>query len=366
MDAATEPDQVEKLREIWHAGEIDSDIDYYLTVAAHAPWVVRPHVVHLERDGRDLLGIARLEKYALRINAGHRAFARPELRSIVVTFGGIVGCRDIDDELSVIDALSEPLRTGEAEALVLQRVRRPSTLWQASQRRLRVYGLPVAHRSVAKKPASLEAFLASRSSTTRRRFQKEDKRLESEHRVEVVRYDSVEQADVLAQHMEAIAAKTYQRAIGTGHRGDTVDAALIRLCLAKGWLRVWMLYLDGKPVAFWEGTTYGGRYLGGVTGYDPEYARKSVGRYTMHRMVAEVCADPAVEVIDLGQGDQEYKLEFQPDRIDECDVILLARRPRALALGAALSATTVANTLGKRISRSEAAAKVRARLKTGR
>jgi CelD/BcsL family acetyltransferase involved in cellulose biosynthesis len=127
-----------------------------------------------------------------------------------------------------------------------------------------------------------------------------------------------------------------------------------------------MLYLDDEPVAFWQGTTYAGRYLGGVTGYDPAYGGLSVGRYSMHRMVADVCADPMVELIDLGQGEESYKQEFDPTRSDESDLIILARRPRALALGALASATATANTVGKRVVRSQRVARIRARLSARR
>jgi hypothetical protein len=123
---ATSVDQVEALRDAWQSAcvsNIDSDIDYFLTVVRNAPWVIKPYVVCIRRPGKsDLFGICPAGGLPRRLSLGYRTLARPALRGIVLTFGGIVGAVGVEDEQLVLDGLERPLRTGEAEALALRRL----------------------------------------------------------------------------------------------------------------------------------------------------------------------------------------------------------------------------------------------------
>lgn len=358
---ATSVDQVEELRDAWQsacASNIDSDIDYFLTVVRNAPWVIKPYVVCIRRPGKpDLFGIARLEEFPLRLSVGYRTLARPRLRGIVLTFGGIVGATGIEDEQLVLDELGRPLRTGEAEALVLRRLEYNGSQYRAAKGGrgplLRLHGQQVVHRWTAKKPKTLEAFLRTRSAKTRQTIRRQDRRLEHDYGdgLRLVRFEHAGQADELACDLEIVAAKSYQRGLGAGYRSDAVSRALIELGLSRGWLRVWMLYLQGRPVAFWTGTTYAGTFLLGTPGFDPDYRKESVGRYTMFQMLEDVFSDERVTRLDLGQGDAEYKQAFEPARTDETDVIMLAKRPRAVTLGMLSSAMSIVNGWGRRVVR---------------
>ena len=365
---ATGVDGVEALRDAWQSagvGDLDSDIDYFLGVVRNAPWVIRPHVVCIRRAGKpDLFGIARLEDFPLRVSFGHRALVRPALRSIVVTFGGIVGAAGAEDEQLILDELQRPLGTGEAEALVLRRLDHTGSLHRVAMDRggrlLRVHGQVIAHHWRAKKPESLEAFLSNRSAKTRQTVRRQDRRLERDYgdALRLVRSGRMDEHHDVVRDMETVAARTYQRGAGrAAFRDDAVDRALLELGLRRGWFRAWMLYLKEKPVAFWLGTAYAGTFTIMVPGFDPDHSKESVGRYTMFRMLEDVCADEHISQIDLGQGDFEYKQSFEPERIDETDVVLLAKRPRAVAIGLLASGVTVMNGWARSLVRSSAMGK---------
>jgi hypothetical protein len=317
--------------------------------------------VCIRRPGKpDLFGSARLEDFPLRFSLAHRTLARPKLRGVVLSFGGIVGAAGAEDEQLVLNELERPLRTGEAEALVLRRLDYNGSQYRAAKGRrgplLRLHGQLVAHRWTAEKPESLDVFLSKRSAKTRQTMRRQDRRLERDYGdgLRLVRFERADQSDELARDLETVAARTYQRGLGAGHRGDAVDRALIELGLSRGWLRVWLLYLNGKPAAFWTGTTYAGTFLIGTPGFDPDHEKESVGRYTMFRMLEDVFSDERISRLDLGQGDAEYKQAFEPSRTDETDVILLARRPRAVALGMLSSAVSIVNGWGRRVVRDTA------------
>jgi len=73
-------EEVEGLREAWETSrvsDIDSDIDYFLTVVRHAPGVLRPHVVLIRRPGQPaLMAVARLERLHVPVSLGYRTVMR--------------------------------------------------------------------------------------------------------------------------------------------------------------------------------------------------------------------------------------------------------------------------------------------------
>jgi CelD/BcsL family acetyltransferase involved in cellulose biosynthesis len=113
-------------------------------------------------------------------------------------------------------------------------------------------------------------------------------------------------------------------------------------------------------VSYWCGTRHSGTFAVGTPGYDPRFASDSVGRYTMMRMVEDLCADPEVHLLDFGQGEAEYKDAFaRPDRREE-DLWFFAPRPRAVATGTLLSGLDAVNRGGRAVvRRSEAARRLR-------
>ena len=64
-------DEVESLRKIWETAgvsDLDSDIDYFLTVVRYGSFVVRPHVVLIRRPGRPALMAIRAGRPGRRIS----------------------------------------------------------------------------------------------------------------------------------------------------------------------------------------------------------------------------------------------------------------------------------------------------------
>jgi CelD/BcsL family acetyltransferase involved in cellulose biosynthesis len=86
--------------------------------------------------------------------------------------------------------------------------------------------------------------------------------------------------------------------------GDFAAAALKR-----GWLRLWFLELDGNPVASWYGWRLGGRYSYYLAGFDPGWARHSVGFVLLAHTIRSAIEEGA-QVYDLLLGDEQYKSRF--------------------------------------------------------
>ena len=83
----------------------------------------------------------------------------------------------------------------------------------------------------------------------------------------------------------------------------------------KGWLRLWFLELDGRPVAAWHGFRYGGADWFYQAGRNPRYDDLSVGFALMAHTVREAARD-GMHTYHLLRGDDAYKARFaDADRV---------------------------------------------------
>ena len=81
---------------------------------------------------------------------------------------------------------------------------------------------------------------------------------------------------------------------------------LTRVLLDRGWLRLFVLRLDDTPVAALYGVLYGSRFYFYQSGFDPAFARQSVGMVTMGLSIEQAIREGAVEY-DLLHGEEPYK-----------------------------------------------------------
>jgi hypothetical protein len=366
----TQPDQVvvartveevESLRGDWETAgvrDIDSDIDYFLTVVRHAPHVARPHVVLIRRPGRPaLMAIARLERFGVPLSIGYRTVLRPRLRAIVVTFGGLVGVAGADDERALVNELRRSLDTGEADMLLVRKIDVTGTLRDVVVEGVgwlrRSHAQSATRRWVAPVPESLDAFLDGRSGKARQKLRRYARKLERDYGdgLRLRRFEHPDEMAELCRDMEAVASRTYQHGLGVAYSGSPLNLGLIELGLRRRWFRAWMLYLNEKPVAFWSGYAYSSNFVTGTPGYDPDHTKDRVGTYTMLRMVEDLCAADDVSRLDYGHGDAEYKEAYgTADRI-ETDVFVVRRGLRPVTVSLAAAALSVVNGWGRQLTR---------------
>jgi CelD/BcsL family acetyltransferase involved in cellulose biosynthesis len=130
----------------------------------------------------------------------------------------------------------------------------------------------------------------------------------------------------------SVADTTYQRALGAAFSDTEEGRALVRLSLAHGWFRAWVLYRRDEPIAFWQGTVYNRVYMSGIPGYKPEYRPYRVGIYLLMKVIEDLCADPNVDFLDYGPGDADYKRQFSSENWEERDVVVFAPTLRSVRI----------------------------------
>jgi CelD/BcsL family acetyltransferase involved in cellulose biosynthesis len=121
--------------------------------------------------------------------------------------------------------------------------------------------------------------------------------------------------------MVQVAAKTYQHALGAGFQKDAVTLRRLEAEARAGRWRAWILYAAGRPIAFRTGFVYRQCYHGASTGYDPAFARYSVGLWLLAHAVDELIME-GVRLYDWGLGDAPHKQRFGSTCEEEIEVTM--------------------------------------------
>ena len=182
-----------------------------------------------------------------------------------------------------------------------------------------------------------DGFLAAQSRNFREQVRSRRRRLERSRSVEFRLSDAATlQADLATMYrLHAMRWGAKSPLLRRGWRAFHHDFAAT--ALAQGWLRLWLLELDDRPVAAWYGFRFGGVDSYYQSGRDPAYDRESVGFVLMAHTIQCAVADGVAEY-RLLRGDEPYKQRFaNGDRPTQTIVV-----PRT---GPGRGATVVARTL---------------------
>jgi CelD/BcsL family acetyltransferase involved in cellulose biosynthesis len=163
-------------------------------------------------------------------------------------------------------------------------------------------------------PDGLDAFLISLGRSQRSKLRRKYKKVLKlfPGKVQVKCYRSLAEIDTVASDMELVASKTAKRQLGFGF-SDTLRAREQMVIAAEnGWLRAYVLYLEGKPVAFWTGVVYQRCLHADHVAYDPSYGAVSPGIFLFLSILEDLRRED-IGNIDFGRGNTQLRECF-------CDV----------------------------------------------
>ncbi len=182
---------------------------------------------------------------------------------------------------------------------------------------------------------SWEEFLAQRSRNFRDQARRRERRLARAHELRY-RLSDKERLDQDMRLLFALHAARWRReasgALAGRRQGFHLDFS--RLALDRGWLRLWVMELDQRPVAVWYGFRYAGVEWYYQAGWDPAFASASVGFVLLTHTVRSAMQDGASAYWFL-RGGEEYKARFAEEDAG-IETLLLPRsvRGRLAAVGA--------------------------------
>ncbi len=120
-----------------------------------------------------------------------------------------------------------------------------------------------------------------------------------------------DQVEGFFKAVDQIYEKCWQRRIyGTYHHYSKGNIAYHKGIANLGWLRSYLLYCDGEPVAYIIGYQYQNRYYYEYIGYDRTWGKLSPGTVLTYLMIEDLHSHNRPEILDFGYGENIYKQIF--------------------------------------------------------
>jgi CelD/BcsL family acetyltransferase involved in cellulose biosynthesis len=318
--------------------------------------IVRPHVVVLESgDTVEAMLVARIEKLEFGVRAGYRKLYAPRVTSITVLQGGILGAAAEPIFPLLFRAVRESLAAGEADIAIFRYLPLDSRLHRFASTTpsflCRQHSADSEVHWEVELPSSVDEILGRLSSSARQTVKRYSRKLEKEYgdRISMRLFTEAAELDEFFRDIEPVSAKTYQRALGVSFGDTPAYRERTRVSMEQGWFRGYVLYLDGRPVAFHHGELWAGRFRHGRPGYDPDLAQLRIGTYLLLKVFDDLCRHPEARIFDCGVGDADYKRRFGTQSRDEGNVVVYAPTARAVTVNVVRSVLIAGVGLAKRV-----------------
>lgn len=286
----------------------------------------RPLAFHF---GEMQLASARLTRFTMRGEPYLAAAASEEVKASAATalFDAVIPALERDEALyfeglpiegGTYRALSDAVSSGDSVVLIQ-------------------IGAAFPHQFI-EFPASFKEYLDRLGSRSRQSVQYSARRLERDMPGHVImrKFADSEQVTQFLADASALSRKTYQaNLLGLGLHDDPDTRARLSLAAERGWLRSYILYCRDIPAAFMLGFEYGGCYYYDDVGYDPDYAKWSVGTVLQLKVIEEIYSSPDHPTFfDFSTGFGQHKGRFGNMSRPEANLLLMRRSWRSQSLAA--------------------------------
>jgi CelD/BcsL family acetyltransferase involved in cellulose biosynthesis len=309
------------------------------------------------REGGELIGLAPL------CLAPPRLERLVPFRSLEFLGAGTAGSDYLDlivrrgREEDAVEAFSRHL-AGRRLMLQLARAPRAGSLAARLGDGLRTRGWSVREGAIETCPYidlrghTWESYLATLGSAHRYNVQRRIKNLQRRHALEVreVRAEP-DRRPALAVLLRLHDARWQPRGGSDAFTGDALVAfhdEMTRHALARGWLRLFELRLDGRPAAALYGFRYRDAFSFYQAGFDPAFAKDSVGLCMMALAIRAALAEGAAEY-DLLHGDEAYKFQWARQTRDLARLEAYPPRLHGLACRRAVDLGRATSRLARRV-----------------
>jgi Acetyltransferase (GNAT) domain len=326
--------ELEEVRPLWDSwpGNRDSEMESYMTFLRSNRAAIRPHVVVVERRGEpDAILVGRLDLGQISCRVGYLRLNLPA-RILVFVYGAFRGHPSAENYDLIVSSVLQSLSAGEADAAYMNFLREDSELCKLAKKKPGVLSRDYLHVTqqhfAASLPTSVDAFHRNLSPKVRKNQKWQTKKLDEQFLGDVTIRCFQKQSEIeeLAADAEHLASRSYQRGLRVGFFDSPATREHLRLKAERGWLRGYVLYLGGKPSAFWIGdvnqSTFGSDYLA----YDPTFGKYSPGMYLIMKVIEGFCGGhrEGVTAVDFGPGHAQYKEILSTEEWLETSVYIFA------------------------------------------
>jgi CelD/BcsL family acetyltransferase involved in cellulose biosynthesis len=158
-----------------------------------------------------------------------------------------------------------------------------------------------------------DSYLAALGPSHRYNFRRRLRQLTAQHEVKLEIAESERERAVALEELFDLHQRRWTPRGGSDGLGSerllSFHRELSRIALEQGWLRLVVLRLDGEAAAAVYGFLYRGKYYFYQSGFDPRFAKGSVGLVSIGLCVQQALKDGALE-FDFLHGSEAYKFQW--------------------------------------------------------
>jgi CelD/BcsL family acetyltransferase involved in cellulose biosynthesis len=158
-----------------------------------------------------------------------------------------------------------------------------------------------------------DSYLAALGPSHRYNFRRRLRQLTAQHEVKLEIAESERERTVALEELFELHQRRWTPRGGSDGLGSerllSFHRELSRVALERGWLRLAVLRLDGQAAAAVYGFQYEGKFYFYQSGFDPRFAKGSVGLVSVGLCIQQALKDGALE-FDFLHGGEAYKFQW--------------------------------------------------------
>ena len=223
------------------------------------------------------------------------------------------------DKIEVLDAFLEHLARSRSHArMAFKHVVRSSSVATrlpeiAGQHRMCTVARDSTNWSLVRIDGDWEDYLKTRKVRVRRELRRKRKKLERAGQFEIRVVTTPEQCDDAMEQVFHVERKSWKEREGTSLTTEPgaseFYATLARLWAGRGWLRIYLLCLDGRPIAHIFGAQFRNAYTALKTSYDETYGVLSPGIVLFGHALQEAF-EAKLDLFDFAGHESRWKQEL--------------------------------------------------------
>lgn len=334
--------ELQIIREVWESwpGNRDSEMESYLTFLQSHPGIECPHVLVVYRGGvPDCILVGRIERGQVLCRVGYLQMSF-SARIMCFVYGALRGKSSQENGDLMVEEILRSLSQGEADVAYMNFLREDSELFNSALKKpgllSRDYIRITKPHFAASLPSTVEEFYRGLSSGARWQVKNKEKKLlkDFDGDVKVKCFRDAPEIDTFAPDVEQVAKTSYQRGLGVGFFDSPETREQLRFKAQKGWLRAYVLYVAGRPCAFWIGDVNRGTFGSDFLAYDAELGKYSPGMFLITKVIEGFCAGnhEGITAVDFATGHAQYKEVLSNQRWQESSVYIFAPSLKGVGL----------------------------------
>lgn len=319
---------------------VETDVDF-LKFCLTNPISDEPKFVVVyssETESTSALLIGRIQPKPLIAKLGYKNLFKISTVCLEIFYEGILGDFSDSQVSDVLTQLRKFIKQNNIDYIFFRSLKEDSPFYKGINKNVnflnRNFIIDSKLRWGIKLPDSFDEYYKNRSRNTRaniRNFRNRMERSFSE-RYRIKCYSNESDVEQVFNDIEQISSKSWQHEMGVGFSKTEERRRDWTYFASRNLLCTYFLYIDEKPVAYWNWVRYKKNLLGDFTNYDPEYQYYSPALFLMVETINKVISKGEIKFLEFGLIDTHYKKEYCNINFREADRYIFSQSLRGLSL----------------------------------